>query len=130
MRNPPLLPLVPLSATLATTPQPNRVSIAVPNTSDKKTIPRDIFDSSIFCCRPVASLKGRWAGSMFVLPASHCARRRGGPRTASPPPQPLRRPPGRTAQCLHPGLPLPGTQVISGDQAVDPDAVEPLKHLL
>ena len=31
IRNPPLLPLVPLSATLATTPQPSRVSIAVPN---------------------------------------------------------------------------------------------------
>src|ERR671926_1096252 len=58
IRKPPLLPFVPFRATLATTPQPSRVSIAVPNTSERNTKPRDIFDSSIFCCQPSVNLKG------------------------------------------------------------------------
>lgn len=29
----------------------------VPNTSERKTIPRDIFDSSFFCCQPPRGLK-------------------------------------------------------------------------
>ena len=92
IRNPPLLPLVPLSATLATTPQPSRVSMAVPNTSDRKTIPRDIFDSSIFCCQSLASLKGRWAGS-GVGAAGRPLRRSplGDPAVLVPGPMPARR---------------------------------------
>src|SRR6187200_6156 len=112
IRNPPLLPLVPLRATLATTPQPSRVSIAVPNTSDRKTIPRDIFDSSIFCCQPVASLRGCWAGNVLAPPAGHCV---------GPP---------EDHAVLVPGRPPSGRRGLSGDQAVDPDAVEPFEHLL
>src|SRR6202165_2468075 len=47
IKNPPLLPLVLPNRTLATTPQPSSVSIPVPNTSDRKMVPRDIFDSSL-----------------------------------------------------------------------------------
>src|ERR1700694_4054606 len=46
IKKPPLLPLVLARRTLATTPQPSNVNIAVPNISDRKMVPRDICDSS------------------------------------------------------------------------------------
>ena len=66
IRNPPLLPLVPFSATLATTPQPSRVSIVVPNTSERKTIPRDIIDSFYFLLSVPRGLKDRWSAGRAV----------------------------------------------------------------
>src|SRR6476661_310831 len=118
IRNPPLLPFVPFSATLATTPQPSRVSMPVPKTSERKTNPRDIFDSSIFCCQSFAMLKDGCAATATLLVAA-----------AGPGPAVRRTRSGPGARAARPGrrdLYDPG----SGDEAVDLDAVVSLEHLL